>query len=85
MPTGTEIPNDATVEDAKKIIARQSKVSDYNRIGLFDPTTKKTLKNRTALVRDHESVISTGKLLVKDLGSFLATHEHEHLPSNISL
>lgn len=71
LPPSIEIPDDATVEDAKIIVARQAGIGDYNRIGLFDSTTKKILKNRRALVRDHETVLSSGQLLVKDLGSCL--------------
>ncbi|KAL1865846.1 hypothetical protein VTK73DRAFT_5025 [Phialemonium thermophilum] len=72
LPATLEIPDNATVEDVKITIARQTGVSDFNRIGLFDPVTKKTLKNRKALIRDHESVVSTGELLVKDLGPQVA-------------
>ncbi|KAK3941767.1 very-long-chain enoyl-CoA reductase [Diplogelasinospora grovesii] len=72
LPASVEIPQDATVEDAKKLIARASGVSDFNRIGLFDPTTNKTLKDRKALVRDHAGVVSSKELLVKDLGLQIA-------------
>ncbi|KAB5582484.1 3-oxo-5-alpha-steroid 4-dehydrogenase-domain-containing protein [Coniochaeta sp. 2T2.1] len=68
LPASVEYPRDATVEDLKKIIARQAGVSDFNRIGLFDPTTKKIIKNRNALIKDQQDVMSTGELLVKDLG-----------------
>lgn len=46
------------------MVAREVGMSDYNRVGLFDPTTQKTLKDRQAHLRDlgHE------ELLVKDLG-----------------
>ncbi|KAJ4306758.1 3-oxo-5a-steroid 4- dehydrogenase [Collariella sp. IMI 366227] len=58
--------------DPKVLIARQSGFTDYNRIGLFDPATKQNLKNRRALVRDEAGVISTGELVVKDLGPQVA-------------
>ncbi|KAK3387492.1 3-oxo-5-alpha-steroid 4-dehydrogenase-domain-containing protein [Podospora didyma] len=72
LPAAVELPRDATVEDAKIQIARQLGYGDFNRIGLFDPMTKKILKNRMALVRDEAGVISAGELVVKDLGPQMA-------------
>jgi very-long-chain enoyl-CoA reductase len=69
LPSTVELPHDATVEDAKMVIARQSGFTDYNRVGLFDPATKQTLKNRRALVRDEAGVMSAHELVVKDLGT----------------
>lgn len=69
LPPSVDLPHDATVEDAKVLIARQSGFTDFNRIGLFDPTTKQILKNRRALVRDEPGVVSAGELVVKDLGT----------------
>jgi very-long-chain enoyl-CoA reductase len=68
LPATIELPKDATAEDAKKIIARQAGVSDFNRVGLFDPVTKKIIKDRNALIADQQDVMSAGELLVKDLG-----------------
>ncbi|KAI0385392.1 3-oxo-5-alpha-steroid 4-dehydrogenase-domain-containing protein [Hypomontagnella monticulosa] len=68
LPPSVELPTDATVEDAKKVVARAAKVSDYNRIGIFDPVSKKTLKDRKSLLREQTEVIKHGELLVKDLG-----------------
>ncbi|KAI1388689.1 3-oxo-5-alpha-steroid 4-dehydrogenase-domain-containing protein [Hypoxylon trugodes] len=68
LPTTIELPNDATIEDAKKAVARAAKVSDYNRIGIFDPVSNKTFKDKKSLVRDQPEVIKRGELLVKDLG-----------------
>ncbi|KAG7285441.1 hypothetical protein NEMBOFW57_010068 [Staphylotrichum longicolle] len=72
LPPSVDLPHDATVEDAKVLIARQSGFTDFNRIGLFDPTTKQILKNRRALVRDEPGVVSAGELVVKDLGPQVA-------------
>ncbi|KAL2024132.1 hypothetical protein VTK56DRAFT_9912 [Thermocarpiscus australiensis] len=72
LPSSVELPHDATVEDAKIVIARQAGIKDFNRVGLFDPTTKQTLKNRRALLRDEAGVISAGELAVKDLGPQIA-------------
>lgn len=69
LPASIELPADATVEDAKIAVARGSGIRDFNRIGLYDPSTKKILKNRKALVRDEQGVVSTGELVVKDLGT----------------
>jgi len=69
LPATVDLPLDATVEDAKIHIARQTGIKDFNRIGLFDPTTKKTLKNRKALITDETNVIAAGELVVKDLGT----------------
>lgn len=52
------------------LIAKQAKISDYNRIGLYDPSTKKTLKDRKARVVDEKAVIEAGEVLVKDLGKW---------------
>jgi very-long-chain enoyl-CoA reductase len=68
LPASVEIPKDATAEETKKIIARQAGISDFNRIGLYDPATKKTIKNRHAVIADQQGVMSAGELIVKDLG-----------------
>lgn len=69
LPASIDLPRDATVEEAKALIAHASGFSDFNRIGLFDPSTKQILKNRRALVRDEEGVIKARELVVKDLGT----------------
>ena len=58
------------------LIAKKSNISDYNRIGIFDTATKKTLKDRRARVLDVEAVASANEVLVKDLGElpFLLFH-----------
>ncbi|KAI1400404.1 3-oxo-5-alpha-steroid 4-dehydrogenase-domain-containing protein [Hypoxylon fuscum] len=68
LPPSVELPADATIDDAKIAIAKASKVSDYNRIGIFDPVSKKTLKDRKSLLREQTEVMKQGELLVKDLG-----------------
>lgn len=69
LPTEIELPADATVEDAKISIAKATGIRDYNRIGIFDPSTKKTLKNRHARIAEEPAVVSGGEVLVKDLGT----------------
>lgn len=63
------MPADATVDGVKVIVARAAGFSDHNRIGLFNPTTSKTLKDRHAKVLQDVDVASTKELLVKDLGT----------------
>jgi len=72
LPASIDLPRDATVEDAKILIAKKSGISDFNRIGLFDPESKKILKNRRARVADEQGVASLGELVVKDLGPQIA-------------
>ena len=62
------MPAGATVEDVKTLIAKQAKIGDFNRVGLFNPETKKTLKDRQARIEDDAAVIAAGEVLVKDLG-----------------
>lgn len=50
-------------------IAKQAKIGDFNRIGLFDTTSKKTLKDRRAVIADISVVADAGEVLVKDLGT----------------
>ncbi|KAF4984648.1 hypothetical protein FZEAL_224 [Fusarium zealandicum] len=72
LPASVELGPDTTVEDVKILIARQTGISDHNRIGLYDPSTKKTLKNRKALIVDEPGVAATGETLVKDMGYQIA-------------
>ncbi|WYZ36778.1 hypothetical protein EsH8_II_000284 [Colletotrichum jinshuiense] len=72
LPETIEVSSDATIEDVKLAIARQTGISDFNRVGLFDPSTQKTLKNRKAQISSEQAVISAGQVLVKDLGPQLA-------------
>ncbi|KAI0484240.1 3-oxo-5-alpha-steroid 4-dehydrogenase-domain-containing protein [Xylariaceae sp. FL0804] len=69
LPPTIELPDDATVEYAKKVIAKATGTSDFNRIGIFDPVSKKTLKDKNALLREQEPVMKHGEILVKDLGA----------------
>lgn len=68
LPATLALPANATVDDLKALIAKEAKISDLNRIGIYDPTTKKTLKNRKALLSDEPNVFATKEVLVKDLG-----------------
>ncbi|KAI1175163.1 3-oxo-5-alpha-steroid 4-dehydrogenase-domain-containing protein [Nemania sp. FL0916] len=68
LPSSIELPDDATVEFTKKQIAAATRTADFNRIGIFDPVSKKTLKDRNAVVREQEPVMKHGEIIVKDLG-----------------
>lgn len=69
LPESIEISPETNVEEVKKIIARQTGLGDFNRVGLFDPSTQKTLKNRKAQIASEQAVMSAGQVLVKDLGA----------------
>jgi len=68
LPASVDVPENATVEDVKIAIARQARVGDFNRIGLFDPATKKLLRDRKSVIGSYDAVTSKGELLVQDLG-----------------
>ncbi|EEY19468.1 synaptic glycoprotein SC2 [Verticillium alfalfae VaMs.102] len=72
LPPTLELPADTLVEDVKVLIARQVGIKDHNQIGLFDPVTKKTLKDRKAQIGSEENVVSSGSLIVKNLGMQIA-------------
>jgi very-long-chain enoyl-CoA reductase len=77
------VPTETTVEDIKVLIARQARIRDHNRIGLFYPSTKKTLKDRKAKIVEEEDVMSTGELLVKDLGKRWTLHTEHSTSTNM--
>lgn len=62
------MPADATVELVKLLIARETGLGDHNRVGLCDPATRKTLKDRHARVAQGPDA----EVLVKDLGPQVA-------------
>jgi very-long-chain enoyl-CoA reductase len=68
LPPSIEVSANTTVEDLKILVARQAGIKDHNRIGLFDPAAKKTLKNRKAAIGSENAVVAAGEVLVKDLG-----------------
>ncbi|KAK7735221.1 Very-long-chain enoyl-CoA reductase [Cytospora paraplurivora] len=72
LPASVDLPNDAEIDDVKKAVARQAGVKDFNRVGLFYPSTRKRIADRRALVREQEDVISKGEILVQDLGPQMA-------------
>lgn len=56
------------MEEIKKSIAKSTGLRDHHRVGLFDPETKKTFKDRAAKAGDVQAALGGGELLVKDLG-----------------
>ncbi|KAF5017032.1 hypothetical protein F66182_11108 [Fusarium sp. NRRL 66182] len=72
LPASVEVGPDTTVEDVKVLIAKEAQLGDHNRIGLYDPSTKKTLKDRKARLADEAAVTAAGEVLVKDMGAQIA-------------
>ncbi|CAI4211860.1 unnamed protein product [Parascedosporium putredinis] len=72
LPATIDVPADATIEDVKAIVARQSGISDHNRIGIFNPATNKTFKDRRAQVGQDADIVKSKELLIKDLGPQIA-------------
>jgi len=68
LPGTIEVPETDTIEQAKAAIARRVGVADPNRIGVFNPETRKIFGDRNAVVGAQVAVVSTGRLLVQDLG-----------------
>ncbi|KAJ8068684.1 hypothetical protein OCU04_002383 [Sclerotinia nivalis] len=67
LPSSIEITTNTTVEDVKRLIAKEIHFNDCNRIGLFSVNGKTSLKDRKALVTQQTDVMSTGILAVRDL------------------
>jgi very-long-chain enoyl-CoA reductase len=74
LPPAISVSTDTTVEEVKKLIAKTTGIKDFNRVGLFYPSTKKTLKDRLARIGDEKDVVDAGEMLVKDLGKLLTLH-----------
>ncbi|KAB8300446.1 hypothetical protein EYC80_000618 [Monilinia laxa] len=68
LPPSIEITTSTTVEDAKRIIAKEIHFTDPNRIGLFPVNGKTSLKDRKALVTQQTDIMSAGAIAVRDLG-----------------
>lgn len=82
LPPSIQVAPDTTVEDVKKQVAKAIGLGDHNRIGLFDPSTKKTIKDRKAPIAHLDTIVAAGEVLVKDLGKSglnLYTFCHPHL------
>lgn len=50
-------------------MAKAAGLKDHHRIGVYDPTTKTTLKNRNARILDIAPVVASGEVLIKDMGA----------------
>lgn len=68
LPASIDVPRTATIEDVKIAIAKEARVGDFNRIGLFDPQTRKILRDRKAIIEKQDALVSQGEILVQDLG-----------------
>lgn len=69
LPPTIEITGTTTVEDAKKHVAKAIGMRDFNRIAILEPTKQSIIKNRKALLKDEVTVMQSGEIMVKDLGS----------------
>lgn len=69
MPASVNIDADTTVESVKIQVAKAAGLRDHHRIGVYDPTTKTTLKNRNARILDIAPVVASGEVLIKDMGA----------------
>ena len=80
LPASIDVPADATFEDLKKLIAKTTKAGDFNRVGIFDPETRKTVKNRNARLVDQPGIAKTNEVLVKDLGAYPSVAQYQGVP-----
>lgn len=81
LPAVLELPHDIIVENVKILIARKIGFRDYNRVGLFDPINRHTLKNRQAIIWDDINVTEAREIVVKDLGMLRLLHSLVHRPT----
>ncbi len=65
LPSKVDVPENGTIEDAKRAIARQAGFSDFNQLGLYVATTGAIVKDRKTSL----SSLPSTELLVKDLGT----------------
>lgn len=72
LPASIDIPASGTIEQLQIALAKEARVSDFNRIGIFDPTTRKILRDRRAVLGQQENIAVTGDVLVQDLGPQIA-------------
>ncbi|OAA55898.1 steroid alpha reductase family protein [Niveomyces insectorum RCEF 264] len=72
LPPSISVPAAATVEEVKQRLAERAGVRDFNRIGVFDPQTRRLLSDRKAVIGQQANVVAAGSLLVQDLGPQVA-------------
>lgn len=82
-PSTIEVAYDAEIDNVKKAVAKLCGVKDYNRIGLFYPSTRKRIADRRALVREQEDVTKTGEILVQDLGMLPTQQTSPSFPASL--
>ena len=68
LPSSIDVTTATTIEELQQQLAKKAGVSDYNRIGIFDPSTRKIIRDRRAVIGAQENVISLKALLAQDLG-----------------
>ncbi|CAK7562301.1 MAG: Very-long-chain enoyl-CoA reductase [Sporothrix epigloea] len=68
LPPTVDVTTTTTIEEVQQQLAKKAGVSDYNRIGIFDPVTRKIIRDRRAVIGAQENVVSSKALLAQDLG-----------------
>ncbi|KIH90729.1 enoyl reductase [Sporothrix brasiliensis 5110] len=69
LPASIDITTSTTIEELQQKLAKASGVRDYNRIGIFDPVTRKIIRDRRAVLGAQENVVASKAILVQDLGA----------------
>lgn len=69
LPPTIDVSTATTIEEVQQLVAKQSGVRDYNRIGIFDPVSRKIIRDRRAVLGAQDDVIKTKEILVQDLGA----------------
>ncbi|CAK7219282.1 Very-long-chain enoyl-CoA reductase [Sporothrix curviconia] len=68
LPPSIDVTTATTIEEVQQQLAKKAGVNDYNRIGIFDPVTRKIIRDRRAVIGAQENVVSAKALLAQDLG-----------------
>lgn len=69
LPDTIDISASTTVDDAKKLIARAARISDYNRVAILDVDKQAIFKDRKAVLAQQNGVADKQQIMVKDLGA----------------
>lgn len=70
LPASIDVSTATTIEELQQKLAKQSGVKDYNRIGIFDPVTRKIIRDRRAVLGAQENIVGSKAILAQDLGTF---------------
>lgn len=70
LPASIDVTTASTIEELQQKLAKASGVRDYNRIGIFDPVTRKIIRDRLAVLGAQDNVVKEKAILAQDLGEF---------------